>query len=34
MSKLKGNIYKITTITNINDVSTSHDMQLIGFGIF
>ncbi len=33
MLGLEDNIYKITTITDINDVSTPHDMQVIGYGI-
>jgi hypothetical protein len=33
MPGLKDNIYKIMTITSINDASIAHDMQVIGFGI-
>jgi hypothetical protein len=33
MHGLKDNIYKIMTITSINDVSIPHDMQIIGSGI-
>jgi hypothetical protein len=30
MPELNDNIYKIMAITNINDTSTPHDMQIIG----
>jgi hypothetical protein len=33
MFGLKNNIYKITTITSMNDVSIPHDMQVIDYGI-
>jgi hypothetical protein len=33
MIKLKDNIYKITTITNINETSIWHDMQVVSFCI-
>jgi hypothetical protein len=33
MPGLKNNIYNTMAITNINDTSTPHDMQVIDFGI-
>jgi hypothetical protein len=33
MPQMKNNIYKITTITYINDTSIPHDMQVISFNI-
>jgi hypothetical protein len=33
MPRLKYNIYKITIITNMNDTSIPHDMEIIGSSI-